>query len=106
MEEQPNLSAIQELSRGDKAFENKLLGVIKKELPLEIAAYKKNLKERDFTQTAEIVHKLKHKISILGFEKGYQTAIDYEEGILNNDFLLQNTFEQILVKMGAFIEKF
>ena len=50
-------------------------------LPIEKEVYFTNIKSKNNKLTAEIVHKLKHKISILGLEKSYQTAIDFEEDL-------------------------
>ena len=105
MSEKPNLNYIQQLSGGDVAFETKLLDVVKSELPNEIEEYRENLSKSDYKKTAENVHKLKHKISILGLEKGYQVAVDYEEELKENKTDLQNSFEQILDAMVAFIAK-
>lgn len=105
MEEQPNLSYIGELSGGDDVFEKKLLAVVKKELPLEIEEYQQNLKELKFLLAAENVHKLKHKISILGLDKGYQTAIDFENELKEGNIRLQEEFDKILIGMSAFISE-
>jgi len=105
MEEQPNLSYIKELSGGDIAFEEKLLAVIKKEIFHEIEEYQKNLKESRLIKASENVHKLKHKISILGLVKGYQTAIDFENELKEGNTGLQQQFDEILDSMTAFIRK-
>lgn len=103
MEEQPNLDYIKKLSGGDLAFEEKLLGVIKKEIFHEIDEYKENLKELRLGKASENVHKLKHKISILGLEKSYQTAIDFENELKEGNTSLQQQFDEILSGMVAFI---
>jgi len=105
MEEQANLAYIRELSGGDEAFEEKLLDVVKKELPLEIEEYRQNLSLGRYREAAENVHKLKHKISILGLEKGYQTAIDFENELKEGEIRLQEQFDKILIGMVAFISK-
>jgi len=70
--EQPNFTYINSLSRGDKAFEAKLVAVIKAEFPVEKATYLRNIEDKNYKEAAENVHKLKHKISILGLEKSYE----------------------------------
>lgn len=105
MEEQPNLSYIREISGGDEAFEKKLLAVVKKELPLEIEEYQGNLKELKLSEAAENVHKLKHKISILGLEKGYQLAIDFEEELNEGNTSLKQQFDEILSSMMVFVSE-
>ena len=79
--EQPNLNYIKELSEGDVSFEKKLITVLQKELPEEYEEFLKSFREQKFKKTAENVHKLKHKISILGLVKGYELASVFEEDL-------------------------
>ncbi|SNR59898.1 Hpt domain-containing protein [Lutibacter flavus] len=102
--EKPNLNYLKEISGGDLEFEEKLLIIVKKELPEEINSYKKFLNENNFKQAAELVHKIKHKISILGLEKSYQVAIDYEEELKQDNLNLKLEFEEILNSMICFIK--
>ena len=104
MNEKPNLLYLKEISGGDVEFEKKLLEIVKKELPEEINTYKKFLNENNFKQAAELVHKIKHKISILGLEKSYQVAIDYEENLKLDNLSLKMDFEEILNSMISFIK--
>jgi HPt (histidine-containing phosphotransfer) domain-containing protein len=99
MKEQPNLNYLKEISGGDAIFEQKMIAIVKKELPSEINLYASLLKEKKFKQAAELVHKIKHKISILGLSKSYQIAIDYEEDLKDKNLSLQNEFEAILNSM-------
>lgn len=107
MEEKPNYSYISQLSGGDKDFEEQLLDVVRLELPQEIENYKNHLEIDNFMRAGDDVHKIKHKISILGLEKSYLVAIDHEdnlrEGVLDDD--LYKRFEEILNAMTKFIEK-
>ncbi len=103
--EKPNLNYIQQISGGDKVFEAKMLEIVKEELPLEITEYAENFKAQKWAATAENVHKLKHKISILGLEKSYQVAIDYEEDLKLGKTELRADFENILDAMVAFMAK-
>ncbi len=101
--EQPNLTYIQQLSGGDKAFEQKLLSVVIVEFPEEKGVYEGNMKNFAFAKAAENVHKLKHKFGILGLEKSYQIAIDYEEQLLKGEMGLRKDFESILQKIQEFL---
>ncbi|MDO7171530.1 Hpt domain-containing protein [Mariniflexile sp. AS56] len=103
MLEQPSLSYIKELSGGDTEFELKIITVIKKEFPLEKAIYFKNLKEKKYKEVAEIVHKLKHKISILDLEKSYEVAIEYENNLNSCNTILKEEFESVLLNMTNFL---
>jgi hypothetical protein len=71
--EQPNLSYINRLSGDNLRFKNKIIG-ISKELPDEIAVYEEEFKSGNYLEAAQSVHKLKHKISILGLDKSYYLA--------------------------------
>ncbi|GAL71522.1 Hpt domain-containing protein [Jejuia pallidilutea] len=102
--EQPNLSYIQSMSGGDKTFENKLISIIKSEFPKEKATYKTNIDSSNFKKAAENVHKLKHKISILGLEKSYEVAVEFENNLLENSTTGKKAFEAILQKMTDFLE--
>ncbi|MBE7640586.1 Hpt domain-containing protein [Salegentibacter sp. BLCTC] len=104
MEEQANFSYIQQLSGGDKDFEIELLKVIKRELPGEIEVFRKNTQNRAYKNASDSVHKLKHKISILGFEKAYHLAELYEAELREGQNNKQPEFEEILEKMLRFIK--
>lgn len=105
MKETPNLNYIKELSGGDDAFEKKILAVIKAEFPEEKKVYYKNLKANEYKLVSENVHKLKHKISILGLEKSYDLAVDYENNLRENDSTLKNEFESILQNITQFLNQ-
>lgn len=101
--EQPNLSYINNLSGGDKVFEDKLITIIKAEYPLEKDIYFKNIESNNFKETAENVHKLKHKISILGLEKSYEVANNFEENLKENSLAGKEEFENILNMITDFL---
>lgn len=105
MNETPNLNYIDTLSNGNVLFTKTLLDIIKKELSQEIETYQLHLKNRDLTKTAADVHKLSHKIRILGLEKSWQIAEDYREGLFKNNLKLKSNFESILTAMLLFIKK-
>lgn len=101
--ETPNLSYIHSMSGGDKAFEHKLISIIKLEFPEEKAIYLKNISSNNFKEAAENVHKLKHKISILGLEKSYEVAVVFENNLLENSTTGREKFDAILQKMTDFL---
>lgn len=102
--EQPNQSYINSLSGGDDAFKQKLIDIIKKEYPEEKQVYFDNLAANNFKLAADNVHKLKHKISILGLEKGYEVAVAYENNLLNGTTDLKDQFETILKNITDYLE--
>ncbi len=92
----PNLTYIHKLSKGDETFEKKLIHVIKTEFPMEIEIYFKDLASREFKSAAQTVHKLKHKMSILSFEKGYFLASQHEENLNDGNDELGHEFAEAL----------
>ncbi|MEJ1223728.1 Hpt domain-containing protein [Sediminicola sp. 1XM1-17] len=104
MTEQPNLIYIKKLSGEDKAFEEKFIAIIKAEFPLEFREYLGYVRDRRYKETSEIVHKLKHKLNILGLEKSYRLAVQYEEDLLNADTRLEQEFNLILKNIEDFIK--
>ncbi|MFE3872699.1 Hpt domain-containing protein [Flavobacterium sp. ZS1P70] len=103
--EQPNLTYIDELSGDNLEFKTKLIGILKKELPNEIKGYSEEMENTNFSKAAQSVHKLKHKISILGLEKSYYIAEEYEVNLKNNSTNLNADFENILKIMQDFVNR-
>jgi HPt (histidine-containing phosphotransfer) domain-containing protein len=103
--EQPNLDYINEISGGDKDFKEKLIQVVKDELPLEIEIYQNNCNNSAFAKAAENVHKLKHKLGILGMTTGYDLAIAYEEELRNGKSSLKTEFDSIVASCNRFINE-
>lgn len=103
--EQPNTSYIDQLSGDNLEFKQKMIGILKRELPEEIEMYQSQMQKNNFLLAADSVHKLKHKVSILGLEKSYYLAETFEENLKNNSTHLQNDFEAILKVMHKFVEK-
>jgi HPt (histidine-containing phosphotransfer) domain-containing protein len=105
MIEQPNLIYINQLSRGDKAFEKKLLAIIKEEFPLECKIYLENIRSNNFRLAAANVHKIKHKISILGLERSYAFANEFEIKLKEGDNSLLKEFDEILQVITKYLNK-
>lgn len=102
--EQPNLNYINELSGDDAEFKQKMISIVKEELPLEIESYHSSLDSQNFVATAEMVHKLKHKISVLGLEKSYYIAEQFEDNLKQGLQDLKKEFEEILKIMQNFVD--
>ncbi|EDP98158.1 Hpt domain-containing protein [Kordia algicida OT-1] len=99
----PNLSYIKELADGDADFEASLIAILKKELPKEKEAFMESVQQKNYQNSAAHVHKIKHKISILGLEKSYDFAIAFEEELKNGDPKRYDTFLSILQNMEKFL---
>ncbi|WP_340075147.1 Hpt domain-containing protein [Leptobacterium sp. I13] len=107
MQEQPNLTYINKLSAGDQQFKKELIKIIKDEFPVEKAMYMENILNKKYSEAIQNVHKLKHKISILGLENGYKLAENYEESLKQSPSQdnLHKEFTALLNLMETFITK-
>ena len=103
MPEQPTLSTIKKIALGDGEFENKLISIIKRELPEEIEFYKQNCANKDYLLVAENVHKLNHKISILGLKEGSLKAAEFENELRYGNCDLKKEFDDLLEKITRFL---
>ncbi|SEK32996.1 hypothetical protein SAMN04487910_0269 [Aquimarina amphilecti] len=102
--EEPNLSFIENLSNGDKAFEEKIFKVIRREFPEEKEKYFVSINSKKYKKAAEDVHKLKHKISILGLKTSYDTAEKYEDNLKSASETLREEFESILQNITTYLQ--
>jgi len=102
--EKPNMHYIDDLAGDDAPFRQKLVAILKDELPREIADYKDSLANGNLRGAAESVHKLKHKISLLGMEKSYYIAEEFEVNLKEGSTILKDDFDAILVTMQNFAE--
>lgn len=102
--EQPNLTYIEQLARGDNDIRKTLIDVIKAEFPEEKKEYYECLEEKNYKKIEESVHKIKHKISILGLEKSYELANIYEHNLREKDMSGVDDFEEILKTITAYIK--
>jgi len=103
--EKPNLSYINSLSGGDNVFKQKLIDIIKLEFPEEKNVYFDNYNAKNYKLAADSVHKLKHKISILGLEKSYEIAVAFENNLLVSNTNLDKEFESILNTITNYLQK-
>lgn len=103
--EKPNRNYIEELSGGDKDFEDKLFKILQTEFPEEQKAYFTHLESVNFKELYLSVHKIKHKISILGLEKSYEVANVYEKNLRNNSLEGKNEFKKILENITNYLAK-
>jgi HPt (histidine-containing phosphotransfer) domain-containing protein len=102
--EKPNLNYIDEISHGDEHFKNKIISLLKEELPQEIKAYQDNFKAENYEAAAGNVHKLKHKIAILGVPKAQIITSQFERNLKNNNPTLNLDFDTIIKNISKFVE--
>lgn len=105
MNEKPNLNYINELAGDSEDFKNRLISIVKKEFPEEKKEFLKNYNSNNWKLAAENVHKLKHKIGMMGFEQGYQTTMDFEEELIQGHDSLYSKFILILESIDNFLKQ-
>ena len=105
MKELPNIEYINKLASGDESIQNRLIEVLKEELPIEVENYNASINKLNWLEAAENVHKLRHKIGFLGLENAYQLSNEYEQNLRMKSILLKNEFEIVLEKIINFISK-
>jgi HPt (histidine-containing phosphotransfer) domain-containing protein len=103
--EKPNTKYIDELAENDIDFRNKIIEILKTELPQEITTYNNLIENNDLHNASLSVHKLKHKISILGLEKSYYIAEEFEKNLRKHNADLHSDFNNILTVMMAFVNQ-
>ena len=103
--EQPNLTYIKNMSAGDTEFELKVIHIIKSEFFQEQQMYFSCIQKQDPKITAEIVHKIKHKIGILGLMKGYEFTTSFELELKKGKFDRKSEFESILVTINNYLQQ-
>lgn len=102
--EQPNLTYVEQLARGDNAIRQTLIDVIKTEFPDEKQDYYDSLEKKDYKKIEENVHRIKHKISILGLEESYKLANTFEHNLREEKMDGVEDFEQILQIITAYLK--
>lgn len=101
--ETPNLNYINELAGSDVEFKNQFIEILKVEFPVEKLEYLDNLENNRTRAASENVHKLKHKLNILGLEESYGLAVIFEEELrLGNDGLKKD-FVKVLDTIEAYL---
>jgi len=103
--EKPNTNYIDELAENDADFKTKIIEILKSELPQEIEIYNNFISSNDLINASLCVHKLKHKISILGLEKSYYIAEDFEKNLRKHNADLHSDFNNILTVMMNFVNQ-
>lgn len=101
--ELPNLSVIEEISGDDKDFQESILNIIKEEFTKEEKVFKQNFNAKNFKEASKNVHKLKHKISLLGLVQGAQVATDYESALKKGNTDLHSNFLDVLNKIHVYL---
>lgn len=102
--EQPNLTYIEQLARGDENIRQTLIDIVKTEFPEEKKEYYDLFDKKDYKKIEESVHKIKHKISILGLQQSYKRANTYEHNLREHSLQGAEDFEKILNTITVYIK--
>lgn len=101
--EQPNLDYINELASGDAEFKEELIQTLINEFEKENKKIRTLLKNKNYLEATKLVHKIKHKISLLNMEKSYYIAERFESNLKNEKEDLKSDFIFILDLIKAFL---
>ena len=104
MNEEANLKYIDEIAGGDQEFRAKFIAILKAEFPLEMDEYQSNLGRKEHRKASENVHKIKHKINVLGLHEAHGLAARHEAALRNNDDTLSREFETVLEYITTYLK--
>ena len=82
-----------------------MIGILKKEFPIERSAFLQFYDNNKYVEAAEVVHKLKHKINLLNLNEGYTLASDFERQLFDNSPKLFDDFIKLLNIIEKFLKK-
>lgn len=103
--EQPNIDFFEKLAQGDISFKKKLIETLKQDFFDDYKNYNTKLVEQDYSQIKFYVHRIKHKIGILGLKESFKMATQYEEELKLNNLNLKSEFEKTLKKIKVFLNQ-
>ena len=104
-EEYPNLAYVVELAgTSDFDFERKFVAILKQEFSWDLGKYLYHIKQEEPRAAAEIVHKLKYKIGVLGMTQAYEFAEQHKEKLHVGDMSLDGDFKKTLKKIDSFLK--
>lgn len=102
--ESPNLEYLDALAGDDAEFKANFIAIVKEEFPEESSLYYRHLEQNELKAASEDVHKLKHKINILGLNTSYEFAARYEEDLREGKTAMQADFAAILSTIENYIK--
>lgn len=92
----PNFNYLTQLANGDTEFFEELKEVMIGELSEERIEYNKMLACGNLKEAASAIHKIKHKVGILGMENGYKEFEAYEHALRGGQKIESPKIEKIL----------
>ena len=104
MIEPPNLKYLDDLADGDEVFRKKFIGILKEEFPLEKESYLDAMEKSLYREASEHVHKIKHKLNVLGIDESYTLAVQHENELRNGEHSFSQEFLLILTEVGNYLK--
>ncbi len=104
MNEKANLNYIDQIAGDDQEFRSKFITILQEEFPLEKDTYRGNLQRKEYQKASENVHKIKHKINVLGLHQSHTLAVRHESELRNNNNTLSEEFEAVLEYIAAYLK--
>lgn len=104
MKETPNLEYVDNLADGDEAFRQKFIAILKEEFPKEKKEYLDTVENSLFREASEHVHKIKHKLNVLGLHNAYTLAVRYENELRKGGQSFRQDFLSILKEVERYLK--
>ena len=104
MKDTPNLKYVEGLAQGDEDFRQKFIGILKEEFPMEKKEYLVAMDSSSFREASEHVHKIKHKLNVLGIHNGYTLAVQHENELRNGEYSFKQDFLNILQDVEHYLK--
>lgn len=101
--ETPNLNYLKQISGGDLDFENNFLSILKLEFLIEYSVLSNNFKNSDFDKVALDIHKIKHKIGMLGMINSVYLASECEKDIIKGNTEQYKDLVLILERISVYL---
>ncbi|MDC6366959.1 MULTISPECIES: Hpt domain-containing protein [Flavobacteriaceae] len=92
------------IAGGDLEFRQKFISILKQEFPEEQSEYLKNIEEGLLRAASENVHKIKHKINVLGLHNTYTLAVQHENELRNGEDTLHLEFLNALQEIATYLK--
>lgn len=90
-----NLSYIEQISNGDKAFEKEIVQIFVEQIPQDLALLKKHFAAGDFNKVKQSAHYMLPSISILGLETKLKAELEALEALESAYKVLKRHIETI-----------
>ncbi|WP_051287390.1 hypothetical protein [Algoriphagus mannitolivorans] len=101
----PSFGYLDSLSGGNDKFKEKIIKILISELPKEHDLLKLAIQSDNFFWAAEIVHRIKQKVSFLAMEDAYKVVDQFENEIREGELKNLQKFEEIIHKILNFLAR-